>query len=357
MPAGGNHASPSMHNQSEVLIVGAGISGLMAAQALVQSGCTVTVVDKGRSVGGRLATRRIGPGLADHGAQFFTVRAPAFAAQVAGWEAAGLVYRWANGWGDGSIAGPVVDGHPRYAVRGGMNALAKHLAAEVMAGGAAIHLNVRLTALAVENDGWRAVADDGALFHAPAVVLTAPAPQSLALLDAGGAGLQHGQRAALASIRYAPCLCGLVWVDGQAQAPEPGAVQNQEAAVAWLADNRRKGISPAAQVFTLHANPHWSAAHYDDSDEQVATVFLDAVRRWVYGDYEVRELQIKRWRYALPTVLYPQPYLRATGLPPLYFGGDAFATPRIEGATASGLAAATALISGRQQVTEGGLGG
>ena len=333
-----------MNHQSDILIVGAGITGLMAAQSLVQAGRQVAIVDKGRSVGGRLATRRIGPGLADHGAQFFTVRAPAFAAQVASWEDTGLVFRWANGWSDGSIAGPVVDGHPRYAVRGGMNALAKTLAADLTAAGVPIHLDVKLTALAATADGWRATAEQGDVYEAATVILTAPVPQALALLDAGASVLQTGQRAALDAVRYAPCLCGMAWVEGEFHLPEPGAVQKQEAPVAWVADNRRKGISPAAQVITLHANPVWSAAHYGDSDEQVAAVFSTELKRWAYGPYELRELQVKRWRYALPTALYPQPFLCADGLPPLYFGGDAFATPRVEGAATSGLAIAVDIV-------------
>ncbi|HMQ53993.1 MAG TPA: FAD-dependent oxidoreductase, partial [Anaerolineae bacterium] len=56
-------------NYADVLVVGAGLSGLMAANLLKAYGFKVTVLDKGRSVGGRLATRRIGPGRADHGAQ------------------------------------------------------------------------------------------------------------------------------------------------------------------------------------------------------------------------------------------------------------------------------------------------
>jgi hypothetical protein len=333
-----------MNHQSEILIVGAGITGLMAAQALVQAGRQVAIVDKGRSVGGRLATRRIGPGLADHGAQFFTVRVPVFAAQVAGWETAGLVFRWATGWSDGSIAGPVVDGHPRYAVRGGMNALAKALAAELTAAGVAIHLDIKVTTVAPTAGGWRAIAASGDEFAAATVIVTAPVPQALALLHDGTVTLQPGQRAALETVRYAPCLCGMAWVEGEFHLPEPGAIQKQEAPVAWVADNRRKGISPAAQVITLHANPVWSAAHYDDSDEQVAAVFRTELKRWAYGPYELRELQIKRWRYALPTALYPQPFLRAEGLPPLYFGGDAFATPRIEGAASSGMAIAEDIV-------------
>ena len=44
----------------DCVIVGAGISGLIAARRLVDADVSTMVFDKGRSVGGRLATRRIG---------------------------------------------------------------------------------------------------------------------------------------------------------------------------------------------------------------------------------------------------------------------------------------------------------
>ena len=74
-----------------VVIVGAGISGLVAADELRAAGAHVSVVDKGRSPGGRLATRRIGAATLDHGAQFFTVRTPAFQHRVDAWIERGLV--------------------------------------------------------------------------------------------------------------------------------------------------------------------------------------------------------------------------------------------------------------------------
>ena len=115
-------------------IVGAGLSGLMAARDLRARGLDVVLFDKGRSPGGRLATRRIGDARLDHGAQFFTVRTEAFGAHVREWVDAGVVYEWCRGFtdGDGNQAGDGGgDGHPRYAVHGGMNALAKHLARDL----------------------------------------------------------------------------------------------------------------------------------------------------------------------------------------------------------------------------------
>ena len=56
------------------VVVGAGIAGLMAGRTLARAGHEVIVLDKGTSVGGRMATRRIGEATFDHGAQFFTVQ-------------------------------------------------------------------------------------------------------------------------------------------------------------------------------------------------------------------------------------------------------------------------------------------
>ena len=70
------------------IVVGAGMAGLMAARTLISAGVRVLVLDKGRGVGGRMATRRAqgppaGPtGVWDHGAQFFTARDEVFQALV-----------------------------------------------------------------------------------------------------------------------------------------------------------------------------------------------------------------------------------------------------------------------------------
>ncbi|MFN3334873.1 MAG: NAD(P)/FAD-dependent oxidoreductase [Caldilinea sp.] len=328
--------SESQH--TDVLIIGAGMSGLMAASMLVAGGRRVMLLDKGRSVGGRLATRRLGAGRADHGAQFFTVRDPEFGAWVERWRAEGLVYVWSHGWSDGSLADAPPDGHPRYAVRDGMNRLAKHLAAQLAAQGADILTDVRVTAVAPQDDGWLLTSEDGRSFTADAVIMTAPAPQTLALLDAGATPLTAGDRASLERIRYAPSLCGLYVVEGEVHLPAPGAVQRPDADFVWIADNRRKGISPEATVITVHASGEWSAAHYEAPDAELSEAFERALRPWLAADAWIVEEQIKRWRYAAPTVLHPERFLRIAAHAPLLIGGDAFGAPRVEGAALSGLA-------------------
>lgn len=332
----------------DVLIVGAGLAGLMAANRLQAAGRSVLVLDKGRGVGGRLATRRIGPGRADHGAQFFTVREPEFAAFVAEWKAQGLVYVWSKGWWAGS-AEDDTDGHPRYAVRGGMTALARQLAQTVE-----VRTDVKVTGVSrlqsettAVSSGWQLRDENGRTYHSQSLILTPPVPQSLALLDAGGVLLATANRTALETIEYAPCLCGLFWIEGEVHLPHPGAVQGDENGVlAWLADNRRKGISPEAQLLTLHAGIDFSHHHYDDPPDVVLPLLQQELIPYLTTNATVREAQLKRWRYARPSSLYPERCLRAADLPPLLFAGDAFNGPRVEGAALSGLAAAELLLSG-----------
>ena len=328
---------PSAHAATgvEVAIVGAGLSGLVAARRLTAAGRSVRLIDKGRSVGGRLATRRTGNATFDHGAQFFTVRSPEFAELVAQATAASVVYEWCQGF---DAEG---DGHARHACHGGMNALAKWLAADLDVITAS--QTIAVTA-GPDTAGWTMRQADGTSVASDALVLTAPVPQSLALLDAGGVSLDPAVRAELDTVRYFATLALLVTVGGDPAIPEPGGVQLPETEpFTFVADNQRKGIS-AAPAVTLHANHAYSAARYDDDPDEVRAELLELAGPWL-GEATVIEAQLKKWLYAGPIEPLPDECIVTTAAgAPLVFAGDAFGGPKVEGAARSGMAAAAALL-------------
>jgi renalase len=312
-----------------VVVVGAGICGLVAARQLVGAGAQVVVVDKGRSPGGRLATRRIGDATLDHGAQFFTVRTPAFQRQVDDWIDRGLVSIWSYGFDSD-------DGHPRHVAVAGMNSLAKDLAGGLDVRCSTMAFTVRSSA-APGDDSWQVVIDDGSTLDADAVIVTTPLPQAFALLADSRIDLPES----LMRTDYDRTIALLAALDRPPAIPAPGALQAPTPEVSFVADNMAKGVS-ATPAITVNASATWSEAHWDDELDDLRAALTDLVHPWL-GDAVIVEAQVKKWRFATPRTLWADPCWVAEG-GRVVLAGDAFDGPRVEGAHNSGLAAAHALV-------------
>lgn len=226
-----------------VVVVGAGVSGLLAARRLVDAGHSVVVIDGDTVAGGRLATRLIGGARLDHGAQFMTARSPEFADLMQAWLADGTVYEWCRGFAQ-PPAEP--DGHPRYAAAGGMAELAGTLAEGLV-------VQLGNPVVAVDRAEALVGLDDGSTMVAAGVVLTPPVPRSLALVDAAGVPLPVEARQALEAVAYEPTLAALALLDQPSEVPPPGGVQLTDGPFSFVADNHAKGISELSAV-TLHAS-------------------------------------------------------------------------------------------------------
>ena len=320
--------------RARCIIVGAGICGLLAGERLREAGLLVTVLDKGRSVGGRLATRRIGDAVLDHGAQFFTARDRDFQAHVARWQADGIVAPWFVRHTE------VAPDEPCFAAPGGMNRLAKHLAAN-------LNVVTRTQVTHIERRGaiWRVQTQAGPMHEADVVLLTAPVPQSLALVETGDWRVPEPLRARLAALSYDPCLALLLVLDRASRMPLGGHVLPPPEAepLAWLADNHQKGVSPHAHAVTLLGTPAWSRAAFDQTDKAIAQTLQTAAAPWL-GDAEIVASQVKKWRYARVSQASDKRFAVLHDAPLLVLAGDVFGGPRVEAAALSGWSAADAIL-------------
>ena len=288
------------------LVVGAGISGLLAARELQAEGWRVTVLDKGRGVGGRMATRRVSEGNFDHGAQFFTVRGERFADLVEGWLAAGAAEEWTRGFAD--AAGELKeDGHIRYRGKEGMTSIPKHLAR-----GLDVRTGEKVVSVEPADSGWEVACESGLHEASAALLLTAPVPQALDLIESGGYALPDEVRRQLAAISYDPCLALMALLDGPTGVPEPGGVQIKGEPLDWIGDNGLKGISQAPAI-TVHAGPQWSRAHFEDDEAEITRSLLALAGSQLGTDLISRtvDTSIARWRYSWVTQAHPEPCLAA----------------------------------------------
>ncbi len=96
-----------------IAVIGAGLAGLTAARTLSKAAHEVTVFDKSRGLGGRLATRRTEAGGIDHGAPWLNAGGD-FADVLSGLAEAGAAARHDDAWvglpGMSGLVRPLADG-------------------------------------------------------------------------------------------------------------------------------------------------------------------------------------------------------------------------------------------------------
>lgn len=316
-----------MPQSRRTAIIGAGLSGLACARSLTDAGFAVTVFDKGRRPGGRLATREISGGSFDHGAQFANPETPEFAQFL---EASTHAAPWPQlqtaGKPDTHVFQPTT------------NALAASLAV-----GLDIAATTQITRLSLETkEGWRVAASDGRTFGPfDGLVVAIPAPQATDLLGPYAAPFAD----ALGTVAYDPCMVAMLGYAKPVAAPAP-IIEPPESDIALaVRDSAKPGRNHDLDCWVIQARLDWSRAHADDEKASIAEALLGAFRHLVptATNIEPAYLEGHRWRYALVRNAIGEPCLhdRATHVT---LAGDYLLGANAEHAYLSGRAAARAIL-------------
>lgn len=299
------------------------MAGLTAARHLVQHGHAVTLLDKGRGVGGRMATRRMTdtdpPARADHGIPYVTPQTPAFQALLDQLTDEGVMTRWLQPADPNGITAPA------YAGTDGMNAVAKHLA-----DGLTLHTSETVVRMGTRAAGWQVETESGNLYRADNLLITIPAPQALSLLKRSGLTLSDTDQNALQQITYQPCIAVLASLNQTSQITTPGVVIPTDETSqptgfdGWtmLIDNGQKGIA-GPPTATILLNAEDSQTYFDDDLTAVGQRVLTGLSHWIPAG-SVELVQVHRWRFSLPATQVDSWYIKADTLFPLLFGGDGF---------------------------------
>ena len=325
----------------DALVIGAGIAGLTAARELRAAGKSVLVLEKSRGFGGRAATRRWDGMPVDHGAQFFTARAPEFRVQIDDWLRRGVCFEWCRGLHRASEDGPQPpdgDNFPRYACREGMASLGRDL---VGPDPSFVVRETKVTKVDRHHSAWELRTEDGRVFHSRALIVTPPPPQSADLL----ADTSPEATAFLQSLPMAPCLAVAARYE-QTKYSWRGIQAPTDPTVSWIGNDtsKRPDLHPDATVLVVHASPDFSAAYYDADENVIVRHLLEHAGHLAKANLSAPQSWfLQRWRYALGAQTNGDPARLISGTPSLVLAGDAIAGGKIEGAWLSGEAAAALL--------------
>lgn len=314
---------------SNCIAIGGGIAGLVIATILQRQGIKVIVLDKNPEIGGRLATRRITNqpstvGVFDYGIQYFSVTTPQFQIWVDDWLKQGVIEQWGQEFG-------ATDKKPCYYGVNGMRGIAEYLAKDLD-----VRTNTEVTGFNYEKK-WLIETKGQEKYQGDMLVMTAPVPQSLDLLDAALVTIPLEVRFSLEQVEYDPCITVLALLEQPSNIPAPGGISLKDDSLAWLGDNYQKGISPEGYAVTIQANPTFSDYYWDSDDAEIVYKLSTAAAD--YLNSPIIRYEVHRWRHSLPRAFYHEFCLGLLELP-LVMAGDGFVAPTIEGAVTSAMAAA-----------------
>lgn len=277
-------------------IIGSGVAGLSAGLQLQARGASVTLFEKSRGPGGRLASKRVDGvdhtnSTVDMGAQFFTLRNPRFRSLLderayAEWPGR---LRYENGQGDWEDFRQAT----RYVGTPRMTAISRALAAHLT-----INNDVRVAKLLRDDLGWHVIDADGHDHGAfDSVIMTMPPAQSQALLYASDCPQLAGVLARDVEAMQA-CWAVAAYFARPLELPYEG-FQCRCEALQWAGnDSSKPGREGPGEWWVLHGQPDWSEAHRDDSADAVTASLLADFNRVTGLVTAPTQLLSHRWLYA-----------------------------------------------------------
>lgn len=268
-------------------IVGAGLAGGVLAQRLSAASHEVTIFEKSRGAGGRMATRRIEGFAFDHGTPWFMAESPAFRDFLAPQIAGGAVAEWPGRFvrlEAGGIMSPD-RGEARYVATPEMNALPKAIVDADKARTGVEVAPIRDPHLLHDSEG-------AAIGRFDWIISTAPGPQTAALF------------ADVAPLSLAPdhMSGGFTAMFGFTDRHDPGwdAAEVDDPVIASIIVNSAKpGRTDGGTAFVVHAQTEWAKARINQEPTAIRPQLAAAFTGLTGIDAGVAEYSTAhRWRYA-----------------------------------------------------------
>jgi len=331
-----------------IAVIGAGLSGLTAACELAKAGHHVTVIEKSRGFGGRMATRYAGKDNTlklDHGLSYFTADSPEFRKFVAELLDKEIVQVWGDHFAlydgkDFHETNPNAVKMVRYTSRNGMNGIGKYLGRWVD-----VKFESRASGLTYIGNhrgnkrAWMVNMDSSDTFEADAVVIALPAAQAYGLLNTTQDETDILKMVSVIDeIKYDTSFTVMAGYGKQAQ-PDWQGIICQDSVLSFISNESKKRGNTDELAIVLNSTQSFALANRSADKTLTTRKMLDSFAAIAGAWGAVPEwTQIHLWKYSQAIDTIPKPFIELkSGEGPLALIGDYFEGNSVDHAYRSGL--------------------
>ncbi len=278
---------------TKIAIIGGGFAGLVMAN-LLKNQAEITVFEKSRGVGGRMATRYVGDWEFDHGAPFFTVKTEEFKSFLRPLMLKNLVTPWNLKFADSSFHSKIYTpnfpaetcfiGTPR------MNSIGKYLAQSLD-----VKLETKIITLEKISQKWQLIDDKMQKYQGfDVVITTTPAPQAAEILPQNCSYF-----AEIAKREMLPTFAAMLGFEGEIlHSHDWDVAYFQNCAIDFLIANHQKPGRKAHSSLVVFTDHSWAKQNIDRDKDEIGRVIIAELEDVFQKNLHPSTMQVHRWLYA-----------------------------------------------------------
>ena len=304
-------------------IIGAGMAGVTCANYLFSKGFKVTVYEKSRGLGGRMATKRINSELSvDHGVQYVNANTPTFKKYLDECISNGYAENWAPSGMDAQYLNQnnIFVGIP------GMNSLLKMNSKELN-----IKFSFKVDSIKKLNKKWLVSFEDSELKEQfDLLVFAIPPIQVCQIIQGEEALLQE-----LSIVEIDPCWSLILITRNKLSCNDYNKFHsNSIASIVYNSSKPKR--NKLSNSYIIHSSPNWTKQNLSLEKQEAELKIVNLLEEQLNQKIEIEFLKAHRWLFAQTKAPLGKSFLKNKDNN-LFIGGDWCLGANVEAAFNSGL--------------------